>query len=158
MITYIDHPSPLGTLLLAASERGLCGVYFEEHKYFDGPTGWQRDAQQVHLQNAMRQLDAYFDGRRNSFDITLDLRGTPFQQAVWTALQTLPYGATTTYQQIAQRVANPRAIRAAGTAIGRNPVSIIVPCHRVVGASGALSGYAGGIERKRYLLALEKTI
>lgn len=156
MISYIEHPSPLGTLLLAASERGLCGLYFEEHKYFEGPGHWSRDEQNPHLQNAMHQLDDYFDGRRNAFDLALDLRGTIFQQAVWDALQALPYGATTTYQAIAQRVANPRAIRAAGTAIGRNPVSIIVPCHRVVGVTGALSGYAGGIERKRYLLALEK--
>ena len=156
MISYIEHQSPLGTLLLAASERGLCGLYFDEHKYFDGPAGWSRNAQHPHLQSAVRQLDDYFNGTRDTFDIALDLRGTPFQQAVWNALQALPYGATTTYQAIAQRIANPRAIRAAGTAIGRNPVSIIVPCHRVVGVSGALSGYAGGIERKRYLLALEK--
>ncbi len=157
MISYVEHPSPLGTLLLAASERGLCGLYFEEHKYFAGPEGWTRHRQHPYLQEAMRQLDAYFNGRRDVFDITLDLRGTPFQQAVWRALMTLPYGGTTSYREIAQRIASPRAIRATGTAIGRNPVCIIVPCHRVVGVSGALSGYAGGIERKRYLLALERT-
>ena len=155
MICYTEYPSPLGTLLLAATENGLCGLYFEEHKYFKGPHGWQRDASHVHLQSAMRQLDEYFAHARKNFDIALDLRGTPFQRAVWDALQALPFGATATYQSIAQRVVNPKAIRAAGTAIGRNPVSIIVPCHRVLGASGGLSGYAGGLERKRYLLAHE---
>ena len=155
MICYTEHPSPLGTLLLAATDNGLCGLYFEEHKYFKGPHGWQRDASHTHLQSAMRQLDEYFAHARNHFDVALDLRGTPFQCAVWDALQALPFGETATYQSIAQRVVNPKAIRAAGTAIGRNPVSIIVPCHRVLGASGGLSGYAGGLERKRYLLAHE---
>jgi methylated-DNA-[protein]-cysteine S-methyltransferase len=156
MIYYIEHQSPLGDLLLAANDRGLSGLYFTEHKYFNGPQGWQRDASHPHLKNATRQLDEYFAGRRNAFDIALDLNGTPFQQAVWRALQALPFGATTSYQDIARGIANPKAIRATGTAIGRNPVSIIVPCHRVLGASGALSGYAGGLERKRYLLELEK--
>jgi len=156
MIYYTEHPSPLGSLLLAASERGLCGVFFEEHKYFNGPLGWQRDPVHPHLCNAARQLDEYFAGRRSVFDIPLDLSGTPFQQAVWEALQALPFGGTTSYQAIAQRIANPKAVRAAGTAIGRNPVSIIVPCHRVLGTAGALSGYAGGLVRKQYLLAHER--
>lgn len=155
MISYTQYPSPLGNLLLAATENGLCGLYFEEHKYFDGPQGWQEDRTNPHLQEAMRQIDEYFGGKRTDFDVALDLGGTPFQQAVWKALQTLPFGATSTYTDIAAHVANPNAVRAAGTAIGRNPVSIIVPCHRVLGASGGLSGYAGGLERKRYLLAHE---
>lgn len=155
MTSYIEHPGPLGTLLLAATERGLCGVYFEQHKYFNGTQGWVRDETHPHLHQAAAQLDEYFGGRRTSFDVPLDLAGTPFQRAVWDALRALPFGATTTYQAIAQGLANPKAVRAAGTAIGRNPISIIVPCHRVVGASGGLSGYAGGLERKRYLLALE---
>jgi methylated-DNA-[protein]-cysteine S-methyltransferase len=154
-IHYTEHDSPIGTLLLAASEQGLCGLYFEEHKYFDGPQGWRRDADHPHLRNAVSQLDEYFEGRRTAFDLSLDLGGTPFQRAVWRELQLLPFGRTTSYQAIAHAIANPKAIRAAGTAIGRNPVSIIVPCHRVLGMSGALSGYAGGLERKRYLLALE---
>lgn len=156
MIHYTEHESPLGTLLLAASERGLCGLYFEEHKYFSGPQGWTRTDDHPLLREAVRQLDEYFANRRTRFDIPLDLQGTPFQQSVWAALLSLRFGDTSTYRAIAETVANPRAIRAAGTAIGRNPVSIIVPCHRVLCVSGALSGYAGGLERKRYLLALEE--
>lgn len=155
MIAYTEYASPLGILLLASTENGLCGVYFEEHKYFKGTHGWRRDDGNPHLRTAARQLDEYFTGRRKQFDIALDMPGTGFQRAVWNELSQLPYGETTTYQAIAHRIANPKAIRAAGTAIGRNPVSIIVPCHRVIGTSGSLSGYAGGLERKRYLLAHE---
>ncbi|HYD96598.1 MAG TPA: methylated-DNA--[protein]-cysteine S-methyltransferase [Noviherbaspirillum sp.] len=155
MISYTEHSSPLGTLLLAASERGLRGLYFEEHKYFDGPQGWCAQRSNPHLQETMRQLDDYFAGRRTGFDLALDLGGTAFQRAVWNALLELPFGVTSTYRDVALRVANPKAVRATGTAIGRNPVSIIVPCHRVLGASGGLSGYAGGVERKHYLLAHE---
>lgn len=157
MTYYTEHQSPLGTLLLAATERGLAGLYFEGHKYFKGADGWHRDDRHPLLQSAVRQLDEYFAGQRSAFELALDLHGTPFQQAVWRALQTLPFGSTTSYREIAQRLANPGAVRASGTAIGRNPVSIIVPCHRVLGTSGALSGYAGGLERKRYLLTLEKS-
>jgi len=155
MTSYIEHASPLGTLLLAATDRGVSGVYFEEHKYFHGPVGWRNDPAHRHLQEAARQLDAYFDGKRQTFDLPLDLKGTPFQQAVWAQLRMLAFGNTTSYRMIAQQIANPNAVRATGTAIGRNPVSIIVPCHRVLGAAGALSGYAGGLARKRYLLAME---
>jgi len=155
MIYYTELPSPLGMLLLAATDQGLRGLYFEEHKYFNGPHGWQRDANHPHLSKAASQLDEYFAGRRRDFDIALDLNGTPFQRAVWQALLELPFGGTSSYRAIAQRVGNPQAVRAAGTAIGRNPVSIIVPCHRVLGSSGALSGYAGGLERKQHLLAHE---
>ncbi|HZW13680.1 MAG TPA: methylated-DNA--[protein]-cysteine S-methyltransferase [Noviherbaspirillum sp.] len=156
MTYFTEQQSPLGTLVLAATEHGLCGLYFEEHKYFKGTHGWQRNDTHPHLQKAARQLDEYFAGQRSAFDVDLDLRGTAFQQAVWRALQALPFGSTTSYGMIANALANPRAVRASGTAIGRNPVSIIVPCHRVLGTSGELSGYAGGLERKRYLLALEK--
>ncbi|WP_460839706.1 methylated-DNA--[protein]-cysteine S-methyltransferase [Noviherbaspirillum agri] len=155
MIYFTEHHSPLGPLVLAATEQGLCGLYFEEHKYFKGPHGWQRDDAHPLLQKAARQLDQYFAGQRSTFDIDLDLRGTPFQQAVWRALQALSYGSTTSYGEIAKGLAKPGAVRASGTAIGRNPVCIIVPCHRVLGTSGGLSGYAGGLERKRFLLALE---
>jgi len=158
MIDYTEHTSPLGTLLLAATEQGLCGLYFEEHKYFSGPQGWRRCSDNPHLQHTVHQLDEYFAGARNAFDIALDLRGTPFQAAVWRELLALPFGSRSTYQEIARRIANPKAVRAAGTAIGRNPVSIIVPCHRVLGASGGLSGYAGGLQRKQYLLAHEQSV
>lgn len=155
MIYYAEHESPLGRLLLAATDSGLCGIYFEEHRYFKGTAGWHRNAGHPHLRNAAQQLDEYFAGQRTTFDIALDMKGTEFQRAVWKELLMLPFGRTTSYRDIAQRIANPKAIRAAGTVIGRNPVSIIVPCHRVLGTSGSLSGYAGGLERKRYLLAHE---
>jgi methylated-DNA-[protein]-cysteine S-methyltransferase len=154
-IYYTEHDSPIGTLLLAATDQGLSGLYFDEHKYFKGPQGWRCDEAHPHLRDAVSQLDDYFAGRRKTFDLALDLRGTAFQRGVWDELRKLPFGSTTSYRAIAHAVANPKAIRACGTAIGRNPVSIVVPCHRVVGMTGALSGYAGGLERKRYLLALE---
>lgn len=156
MIHYTEFNSPLGKLLLSATADGLCGLYFEEHRYFKGTEGWQRNDTHMQLCIAVRQLDEYFTGGRKEFNMALDMPGTAFQQAVWKELLQLPYGATATYRAIAKRVANPKAIRAAGTAIGRNPISIIVPCHRVIGTSGSLSGYAGGLERKSYLLAHEE--
>lgn len=156
MTYYTEHSSPLGTLLLAATEHGLCGLYFDRHRHFKGARNWLRNDRHHYLLQAARELDEYFAGERRAFDLPLDLSGTPFQHAVWRALQALAFGSTTSYRSIAQHAGNPDAIRAAGTAIGRNPVSIIVPCHRVLGAAGALCGYAGGLERKRYLLALEK--
>jgi methylated-DNA-[protein]-cysteine S-methyltransferase len=158
MICYTEYASPLGTLLLAASDKGLCGLYFEQHKYFDGPQDWLHSDDHPVLREAKHQLDEYFAGKRERFTLALDLQGTPFQRAVWQALLDLPFGATGTYTAIAQHVGRVAAVRATGTAIGRNPVSIIVPCHRVLGASGALSGYAGGLERKQYLLALEEAV
>lgn len=155
MITYTEHASPLGSLLLAATDDGLCGVYFEQHKYFDGPQGWRRDERHAVLRMAVAQLDEYFNGRRCDFDLPLDLKGTPFQVDVWKELARLSFGGTSSYRDIAERIGKPLAVRATGTAIGRNPVSIIVPCHRVLGSSGKLSGYAGGLDRKRYLLAHE---
>lgn len=152
---YLEHESPLGPLLLAATEHGLSGLYFEQHRHFKGTDGWQRAADQLHLRRAARQLDEYFGGQRTEFELELDLHGTPFQRAVWQQLMTLPFGHTTTYARHAQAMGNPKALRAVGAAIGRNPVSIIVPCHRVIGTNGAPTGYAGGIERKCRLLALE---
>jgi len=155
MIHYQMHASPLGTLLLAASGRGLCGVYFDQHRHFKGPQGWMASDDHPHLRRAAEQLDEYFDGRRRTFDLPLDLSGTPFQQKVWERLSQVPYGATASYLLHAQSVGAGHAVRAVGTAIGRNPVSIIVPCHRIVAGNGTLAGYAGGLERKRYLLAFE---
>jgi methylated-DNA-[protein]-cysteine S-methyltransferase len=150
------HPSPVGPLTIAATELGVCGLYFEEHKYFSGTDGWHLLPQQVHLTEAVAQLNAYFAGHRSVFDLPLDVAGTAFQSRVWQALRRIDYGTTTTYAAHAQRVGTPKAIRAVGTAIGRNPISIIVPCHRVIGSTGTLNGYAGGLERKRFLLALEQ--
>ncbi|MGZ3235902.1 MAG: methylated-DNA--[protein]-cysteine S-methyltransferase [Burkholderiaceae bacterium] len=155
MICYTEHDSPLGTLILAATEQGLCGVYFEEHKHFKGKEGWQHHPTHGCLPQAIQQLDEYFAGMRKIFDLPLDLHGTEFQRTVWQALSNIRFGEITTYTQHANRLGNAKAVRAVSTAIGRNPVSIIVPCHRVIGTSGALTGYAGGLERKQYLLALE---
>jgi len=155
MIHYRMHASPLGSLLLAATDRGLCGLYFEEHRHFNGPQGWQRMDDHPHLRLAAEQLDDYFAGRRREFALPLDLAGTPFQHKVWRQLQRIGYGATASYLLHARAVGAERAVRAVGAAIGRNPLSIIIPCHRILGSDGALTGYAGGLDRKRYLLALE---
>ncbi len=154
-IAYLRHPSPLGELVLAASAHGLCGLYFEQHRYFGGTDGWRHDPDHIHLRMTAQQLDAYFAGSRTSFDVPLDLTGTAFQLSVWQALGQIGYGTTSSYGMQAERIGRPTAVRATGTAIGRNPVSIVVPCHRVLGQHGALSGYAGGLERKQFLLELE---
>ena len=155
MIHYHMHESPLGSLLLAASAQGLCGLYFAEHRHFKGPQGWLASEDHPHLLRAARQLDEYFAGGRRTFDLPLDMAGTPFQRKVWEQLLQVPYGATTSYLSHAHAAGAGHAVRAVGTAIGRNPLSIVIPCHRIVASDGALAGYAGGLERKRYLLAFE---
>lgn len=156
IMLYTEYPSPLGKLLLAASERGLAGVYFEQHAHFKGSTGWQRADDHSVLQQTQQQLQAYFAGQRRTFDLPLDTsNGTAFQQAVWQALRTLPFGTTASYAQIARLIGKPGAVRAVGAANGRNPISIVIPCHRVIASSGALTGYAGGLPNKKLLLALE---
>ena len=161
-MTHIDTQlldSPLGPMILAASTQGLCGVWFEGQRH--GPSeermqSWTPRTSNDLLQEASRQLQAYFAGEIQRFDLPLDLSaGTPFQQAVWQALLTIPLGASQSYGDLARRLANPKAVRAVGAAVGRNPVSIIVPCHRVLGAGGQLTGYAGGLWRKQALLQLE---
>ena len=153
---YTEYQSPMGLLLLAASERGLAGVYFEEHRHFKGMDGWRRDDTCPVLQQTRMQLDGYFSGARREFDVPLDMPGgTVFQQAVWQALRRIPFGSTASYAELAKCIGNPGAVRAVGAANGRNPISIIVPCHRVIASSGALTGYAGGLENKKTLLALE---
>jgi methylated-DNA-[protein]-cysteine S-methyltransferase len=152
-------PSPVGELLLAASAGALVGVYFEPHRW--GPSasevaGWRRDDADGVLAAARTQLAAYFAGELTAFDLPLAPRGTDFQQRVWGALRAIPYGATTSYGELARRLGDPHATRAVGAANGRNPLSIVVPCHRVIGADGALTGFGGGIERKRWLLAHEQ--
>lgn len=155
IVYYCECASPLGRLLYVASDLGLRGIYFEEHRHFKGKGDWQLRLEHPVLRQAVSQLQEFFDGKRAEFDIPLDLQGTPFQQEVWQELLKIPYGVTISYGQHAQRVGRPEAARAVGAAIGRNPVSIIVPCHRVVAGNGAHTGYAGGLERKRALLALE---
>ena len=148
-------PSPIGAITLTASDRGITGLYMENHKGYPVITAdWDQDV--APFRDLHRQLDAYFAGKLQKFDVPLDLKGTPFQLEVWRALMDIPYGETATYLQQAIRISRPAAIRAVGTANGRNPISIIVPCHRVIGTNGSLTGYGGGLDRKRYLLELEK--
>jgi methylated-DNA-[protein]-cysteine S-methyltransferase len=148
--------SPLGEVLVAATEQGVCGVYFVGQKYFPADaTTWEDAPGRPMLRQARRELLEYFAGRRKTFGVALDPRGTPFQRRVWQALLAIGYGTTTTYGAIGAGLGDAGAARAVGAAVGRNPISIIVPCHRVVGAGGALTGYAGGIDRKRALLSLE---
>jgi len=155
-IAFTTWTAPLGTLVIAASARGLAGAWFDAQKHFAGPaTAWRRDDDHPVLEEAIRQLAGYFAGTRQEFDLPCDPAGTPFQKAVWRAIATVRYGELLTYATLAARAGAPGAARAAGAATGRNPLSIIVPCHRVVGSSGALTGYAGGLDRKRSLLRIE---
>jgi methylated-DNA-[protein]-cysteine S-methyltransferase len=150
--TTID--SPLGKLLLLSDGQALCGLYMQE--------GRKPVAIQPHWQPAQEpfapvrtQLAEYFDGEREHFEIPLVLAGSPFQNSVWGALQEIAYGETISYGELARRIGDPAAARAVGLANGQNPISVIVPCHRVIGANGSLTGYGGGLERKRLLLGLE---
>lgn len=147
--------SPLGPLLLARTDRGLAGAWFEGQRHQPSRLEAPARTDDPLLQHAAEQLRAYFGGAEPKFDVPLDLQGTEFQCAVWQALLGIGAGATCTYSDIAQRVGRPSAMRAVGAAIGRNPVGIIVPCHRVVGSSGALTGYAAGLPRKLALLQHE---
>lgn len=146
----------LGPMTLAASARGLAGAWFDGQRHHPETARWRQDDAHPVLHAAARQLQQYFAGARRQFALPLDLgRGTPFQQAVWQALLQIEPGSTCSYGSIGARIGHPRALRAVGAAIGRNPVSIIVPCHRVLGSDGTLTGYAGSLQRKAALLALE---
>ena len=147
--------TPLGKMLLARTEKGLAGVWFEGQKHHPAPLTAARRPDDALLRRAAEQLHAYFAGETLAFDVPLDLQGTEFQRAVWQALLEIPAGETRTYGHIAQSLGSASAVRAVGGAVGRNPVTVIVPCHRVIGSDGSLTGYAGGVERKRALLALE---
>ena len=149
--------SPLGPMIVAATGSGLAGVWFEGQRHLPDHSGWPHAPGHPVLAKAVQQLSDYFAGRRTRFDLPLDLQGgTAFQQSVWQALLAIPSGATTSYGDLSQRVGRPTAVRAVAAAIGRNPVSIVVPCHRVLGRDGSLTGYAGGLERKSALLDLER--
>ncbi|KRG85525.1 cysteine methyltransferase [Stenotrophomonas daejeonensis] len=153
-IHFRQIDSPLGPLTVSASENGLHAVEFPEDDWFLPRDGW-READHPLLSRARVQLDEYFAGHRRAFDLPLAPQGTPFQREVWFALADIPYGQTSTYAQLAARLGRPGASRAVGAANGRNPLGIILPCHRVVGANGALTGFSGGLEAKRFLLELE---
>ena len=153
--TQLD--SPIGTLTLVARGGSLVGVYMPEHSPAPkGSDAWVVDDEAAPFPEARTQFAAYFAGERATFDLPLDPAGTAFQNRVWAELRAIPYGSTATYGMIAEAIGQPTAVRAVGLANGRNPLSIIVPCHRVVGSSGKLTGYAGGLERKQHLLDLER--
>jgi len=155
---YATIKSPIGELMLVADDTALTGVYFGGHDHVPAASeGWTRDAQHPVLRKAALQLQEYLSGKRKSFEIPLRLTGTDFQEKVWQQIARIPYGETISYAELAKRAGNPQAIRAAGTTTGRNPVSIIVPCHRVVGKNGGLGGFGGGLDRKRFLLSLERS-
>lgn len=154
VIYFTTMPSPLGELLLTGDGRHLTGLYMTPHTHGPERGGdWVRnDAVFV---DAVRQLQEYFDGNRVTFEIPLAPDGTDFQRRVWMALRDIPYAQTVSYGDIAREIGNPKGMRAVGLANGRNPISIIVPCHRVIGSNGSLTGYGGGIERKQWLLEHE---
>jgi methylated-DNA-[protein]-cysteine S-methyltransferase len=148
--------SPVGELKLVASDKGLTAIIWEN----DDPlrirlSPMSEDQNHPVLLEVERQLKGYFSGKRKSFSLDLDFKGTEFQKKVWAALLTIPFGETRSYGQIAKQIKSPKAVRAVGAANGKNPISIIAPCHRVIGANGKLTGFAGGLEAKALLLALE---
>ena len=154
---YSFVSSPVGRLTLVATDDGLAAILWEHDR--PGRVRLLLAAEEpTHpvLIETTGQIDEYFDGRRHVFTVPLDVTGTPFQRKVWEALLTIPFGETRTYAQIARQIGSPDAVRAVGAANGRNPLSIVAPCHRVIGSNGALTGFAGGMEAKAYLLDLEK--
>ncbi|NET31522.1 MAG: methylated-DNA--[protein]-cysteine S-methyltransferase [Cyanothece sp. SIO1E1] len=159
MIYFTFYESPIQTLRLVSDGRSLIGLYMRSEKHHLVPqSDWVEADTTAPFLEAKQQLTAYFAGSLTTFELPLQLQGTPFQQQVWAALKTIPYGITLSYGELAQQIGKPNASRAVGLANGRNPVSIIVPCHRVIGANGKLTGYGGGIERKQWLLNHEHLI
>jgi methylated-DNA-[protein]-cysteine S-methyltransferase len=150
---WTTYESPLGPLTLRGGPRGLAAL---DYPGAGGPRLGEDDRAPAPFAGAARQLDEYFAGRRRAFDLALDLSGTPFQRAVWAQLLAIPYGTTTTYAVLARAVGRPAGVRAVAAAVGRTPVPIVVPCHRVLARGGALTGYRGGLERKQALLDLER--
>ena len=155
LIAQARFDSPLGPLTAAATEHGLAGLWFDGQAHHPGPLIAPVNAQHPVLAQARREFEAYWKDANIRFTVSLDLQGTRFQRAVWRALLRIQPGRTSTYAVVAGLAGSPAAVRAAGAAIGRNPVSIIVPCHRVLGRDGSLTGYAGGLPRKHALLTRE---
>lgn len=156
MISYRHHETPLGTLRLSAESGALIGAHFLGQKHdFAIDAGFVEQAHDPLLRAASAQIDAYFNRVQRSFELPLAPRGSAFQQAVWNALKTVACGATLSYGELALLIGKPSSVRAVAAAVGRNPLSIIIPCHRIIGRDGSLTGYAGGIERKKALLAIE---
>ncbi len=154
---YDIFDSPFGRLTISTVDGAhLAELHMEGDRYFTAiPSSWTRDSSHPLLQRANQELEEYFAGRRTSFDVPIRPTGTPFQEAVWQRLPTIPAGTTTSYTKIAQSIGKPLAVRAVGSAIGRNPICIIVPCHRVITSKGTLGGYAAGLKAKERLLAIE---
>jgi len=154
-VIHTTMSSPVGPLLLAAGDDGLRLIEFPDPRHPMPPADdWSEGDNDV-LAATRGQLEEYFDGTRRAFDLPLAPRGTSFQRGVWHALATIPYGATISYRDLAERIGKPSAMRAVGAANGRNPLPIVVPCHRVIGADGSLTGFGGGLPTKRFLLQLE---
>lgn len=156
-LTHLLMDSPIGTLTLLADEAGLCSIDFPPPESPPPGTPWQEGDGGV-LPDARHQLEEYFAGTRRDFDLRLSPQGTAFQREVWTALAAIPYGRTWSYRDIANRIGRPTATRAVGAANGRNPLPIVVPCHRVIGADGSLTGFGGGLPIKAFLLRLEGSL
>jgi methylated-DNA-[protein]-cysteine S-methyltransferase len=154
-LQFRSMDSPVGQLTLAGKDGRLMHLRMVDQTYEPSHDGWEPDDEA--FPEAVEQLEAYFAGRRTDFELELDLVGTQFQRRVWAALQTIPYGETRSYGEIARQIGAPGAFRAVGLANGHNPIGIIVPCHRVIGSNGSLTGYGGGLDRKRALLELEKS-
>lgn len=154
-LQYRTVDSPVGPLTLAGRDGRLMHLRMVDQTYEPSRDGWAPD--ESAFPEAVEQLAAYFAGERTEFTLELEMLGTPFQRRVWNALQSIPYGETCTYGDIAREIGSPGAFRAVGLANGHNPIGIIVPCHRVIGANGSLTGYGGGLERKRALLELERS-
>lgn len=156
-VIYRIVASPIGPLLLAGDGTLLAGLYMESHRRGPRPgAGWQRDERA--FAPAVKQLAAYFAGELTHFNVPLSPVGTDFQRSVWAALGAIEFGQTLSYAALARKIGAATAVRAVGAAVGCNPVSIIVPCHRVIGSDGQLTGYAGGLDRKRWLLGHERTV
>jgi len=160
MATYYRHlRTAFGDVMLTSNGRALTGLYFDGQKHHPGVRDdWRADDDAAPFAQAARELDAYARGTLDRFGVPVEPHGTPFQRRVWQALLDVPCGQTISYAQLAARVGAPTAVRAVGAAVGRNPVSVIVPCHRIVGADGSLTGYAGGLDRKRALLGRERAL
>lgn len=149
--------SPVGAITIATDGAAITHLHIEGDRYFTQiPKDWKREPEHVQLRKAKKSLEEYFAGKRKRFDLEFALNGTPFQQSVWNALMNIPAGQTTTYKALAEKIGKPKAVRAVGSAVGRNPMCIFIPCHRVRASDGGFRGYVAGITCKQFLLNLEK--
>lgn len=158
---YDVFDSPLGALTVLSDGIRVTGLHIEGDRYFSPaniPANWKQDAEQPIFQQTRQELKEYFAHDRKEFDIPIQSTGTPFQQEVWNVIREIPYGQTLTYAEIAQKIHNPKAVRAVGSAVGRNPVCLITPCHRVLASDGTLGGFVAGLPRKQQLLELENAL